>query len=369
MRRWMWTVAGLSLPAVLMLSRGPAGASPQEEAPELAPRAVSSRQAPLPQPRQRSQYEITPQVGPWMILAAHYTGRPAADLAEQAARELRGKSIPAYTFNYADKKRREQEHEFHMRQQRNPSHKPRFTRVEEEVAVLIGGFRTPEAAKNYMDRKVKNLPAPTVRLPDGSNGNPRMLQVYEGTNEKTNGEERHSVTDAPVVNPFPRAFVVRNPAARTDQQAQQNQVDPLWKKLNAKEEFSLLKCKKNYTLVVKYYQGPAVVESSFNSRPKNDAGFLAKIGILGKAPDILEATAAQAHELARYLRVLKLESYVLHTREGSIVTVGSYDRLNDDELLLIRDKLGRLQLPRPHDPADTTFDLMSPPMPMPVPKL
>src|SRR5438105_13733957 len=139
MRRWMWTVAGLSLPAVLLLSRGPAGASPQEEAPEYAPGAVPQRQAPLPQPRPPSLYEVKPEVGPWMIFAAHYTGRPAASLADQCVYELRGKKIPAYTFNFADRHRREEEHMYHERMQKDPTYKPRFTRVEEEVAVLIGG--------------------------------------------------------------------------------------------------------------------------------------------------------------------------------------------------------------------------------------
>src|SRR5436309_3137747 len=107
MRKLILALTGFSLPVLLLLSRGLAGASPQEEESELAPQAAPQRQAPLPQPRQPSPYEVTPRVGPWLIFAAHYTGQPAAYLADQVVHQLREKKYPAYTFNYADKTRRQ----------------------------------------------------------------------------------------------------------------------------------------------------------------------------------------------------------------------------------------------------------------------
>src|SRR5262249_21749186 len=118
-----------------------------------------------------------------------------------------------------------------------------------------------------------------------------------------------------VVNPFTKSFVVHNPTIQREKPGEE--VDPFLKELNADESYSLLKCKKPWTLVVKDFQGPATVVQSQSTSSK----FLDSL--LGNHPGVLlDAGAKQAHEIARVLReAMHFEAYVLHTRYGSIVTV------------------------------------------------
>ena len=75
--------------------------------------------------------------------------------------------------------------------------------------------------------------------------------------------------------------------------------------------------------------------------------------------------AAQAHELADILRKsLHLETYVLHTRGVSIVTVGNYDSPDDEQFKSMQRQLsgGRLLGSGP------AHELSAQPLPMRVPR-
>src|SRR5262249_60711450 len=123
------------------------------------------------------------------------------------------------------------------------------------------------------------------------------------------------------MSPYANAFTTRN---RTVLHAQQvnNENDPALKPLNANEEYSLLKNKHPWTLVVKGYRGITINQSGSAS-----PSFAEKLWGGNKANDVLGATAATAHNLAEVLRSPKIgfEAYVLHTRNASFVTVGGFD--------------------------------------------
>ena len=98
-------------------------------------------------------------MGPWLICAASYCGPEAPDLARQLVIQLRTRyKRDAYLFNRSEKERREQNEEFARQQQANPllPKRRRTVRIEEEVAVLIGGYPTIEAARQALD-SVKKL--------------------------------------------------------------------------------------------------------------------------------------------------------------------------------------------------------------------
>src|SRR5262249_57037570 len=84
--------------------------------------------------------------------------------------------------------------------------------------------------------------------------------------------------------------------------AKQSNWDPLWPKLNAFEEYSLLKNPKSFTLLVKKYSGGGVFQAG-SSDTGMGKGILNAIG-LGSLTggEQLNAAGAQAHELARLLR-------------------------------------------------------------------
>ncbi len=128
------------------------------------------------------------------------------------------------------------------------------------------------------------------------------------------------------LNPFATAIVTRNPSLEKIPMAKH--VAPALKKFNADEEYSLLNCPQPYTLLVKEYTGATAVQTGVSSG--KEGGFLSALGIGGnKAGETLAAAAHDAHELARGLRQLKFEAYVLHGRTSSIVTIGGFTNPDD----------------------------------------
>jgi hypothetical protein len=342
-----------------------------------------------PAPRQLGPFEIKGAVpgGPWMVLAATYMGPHADFMAEQVVRQLqtvrRASWKGVYTLNFADLRRRQEEEEFDRMVRNNPQmpYRRRVTRIEQQCGVLAGGYPTQEKANEAM-RFIKQLPAPKVYLPNGEKAEDIIREEGEGTDRQT-GKTRTATLGTWRANPFSRAFVIHNPTVPRQKVDPTTKVDPAWKNLNAAEDYSLLKCRKAWTLVIKFYEGPGILQ---NEAVKSDNGFLAKFGFGTDSRKILHASAMQAHELAKVLRQLKtpdgkkLEAFVLHMRNGSLVTVGGFDSLGDDNLKRMQFHLSKLRLsagqgPAPAVPAGSTgelerrnLDLFAQPMPMRVPK-
>jgi hypothetical protein len=288
-------------------------------------------------------YVLTPEVGPWVILAASFKGANCSDFAHQAVLCVRQRDhLPAYVYDRGEEERRQQ-HEFmeQMRRENNlgPNAHLRTIHVEDECAVLIGGYRDMESARAALPA-VKNLAAPTIQnyKPD--------LMVMPGAQGPL----------APVyaVNPFANSFVTRNPTVPAGQENLKREYEFL-KKLNGDEDFSLLACKAPWTLEVQTYSGPSVIQTSGSSN-----SLMKKIGLGDHSDDQLAATAKQAHEIARVLRKQGYEAYVLHTRRSSYVTVGSFAGPEDPKLQSMRARFTELAQKSP---------FLSPqPQPMRVPQ-
>jgi len=142
------------------------------------------------------------------------------------------------------------------------------------------------------------------------------------------GDEDKSLLEGTFVNPFPNSFVVPNPTV-PQQRKTDTKNDPFLKKLNAHESFTLLHCKKPWTLIVATYQGmhtiqPTAAPSKLTSLFDNLWG--------SSTGELLEASGQNAHNLADAMRKLGIEAYVLHTRWGSLVTVGGFDRSDDPRM-------------------------------------
>ena len=115
----------------------------------------------------------------------------------------------------------------------------------------------------------------------------------------------------------------------------------LLRKLNAVEPFSLLACKKPFTLAVKDFPTPTIVQA------KGSGGaFLDSLGI-GKASGQREDAAAKsAHLLAEWLRQGRIDAYVLHTKYTSIVCVGNFDTPDDPNLRTMKSLLETRVMPQ-----------------------
>lgn len=300
--------------------------------------------------------QVTPQLGPWMICISTYSGPEAPTMARQLAMELRNNyKTGSYVFNHGAEERRKEyqrvksiidKQREYLAKNNLPLDYPirvRYMRIEEQCAVMIGGFPSEEAARHGLE-SVRKLTPPD---PEKVKLDRRVVITDEA---KKKGESAY-------VNPFQRAFVCRNPSIKHQEQVTEQKWDlPSLRRFNAGESFCLLECKKPLTLVVKQFQTPHVVEGREKKESVLDA-----IG-LGKG-DRVDSAAHSAHNLAELLRKAKLESYVLHTKYTSIVTVGGYDSLEDPNLRAMQNLLEtrlRQQL--------EIVQLMPKPMPMHVPR-
>lgn len=336
-----------------------------------------------------AEYEVTPAAGPWLICATSYlddstTGRHnAAQLALRMVQEIRAKyQLPAYVYNRSAVERQKQQEEIRLKRQQqaeqfrrmglNPADaamlRIRTVKIEDQFAVLVGGYRSMEAAREALDdfrrRAAKDPPSkelcPSVFVQDLGDPKDKPPPSRSGILSflKADPERETRLVAGKLVNPFQTAFVTHNPTVPLEKP--EAQPDPFLKELNAHESYSLLKCKKPWTLVVKDFRGASVAQPLGES-----GGFLEKIGF-GKSSDLLGAAGLQAHELARVLRQWNFEAYVLHTRYYSLVTVGGYDRLDDPKLQQMQRQLANLKL-KGVDPRQPPL-LYAHPVPMEVPR-
>jgi hypothetical protein len=296
-------------------------------------------------------YAVTPEAGAWMICATCYVGPQAVQLAHEMVLEIRTRyHLPAYVMNKGEQEREEQRKKVEEIHKKYPDAKVplRVTRIEDQCAVLVGGYKDMDAANRAL-KDVKKLPPPSSQklMPVLAQARP-----VDQANKDTN-----MVLEGGYVNPFLNSFVVPNPTIPREQRAvENNKPDPFLKKLNAGERYSIFHCKKPWTLAIAAYQGLSVVAPA-----SKDPSFWRKL--FGESGgEMLEASGQNAHNLAEVLRTKGFEAYVFHTRRGSIVTVGGFDRSDDP-------RMGEVQR------AITTgfkygqgIQLLPEPLPMEVPK-
>jgi len=292
-------------------------------------------------------------------------------------RYLRDNNYKAYLWNFSDQKRRQEEEEFNRMMQANPDrpYRRRITRMHEQCGVLVGGYRDSETANKAM-QDIKGLPAPKVKNRFGEEVSDEIVRPnQEATAPPTGFMGNFTPTDRmgserlkrEKISPFVRAFVIRNPALPHQQVDPTTKVDPSWKKLNAGRPYNLLRCRKNWTLVINVYEGAGTLQSAGQDKGNSILGAL---GLGSKPQEILAASALQAESLAEFLRHYDFDAYVLHTRGSSIVTVGGFDSPDDEQLRKMQEHLSRLRF-NVTGPAieHNSLELFAQPMPMRVPRL
>jgi hypothetical protein len=296
-----------------------------------------------------------------LICAAHYSGGDAVELARQVVMELRNRHrMTAYIFNHADEARLAQKARLEQLQKAYPGVNWRrriMVRVEDQCAVLIGGFKDFDSASEAV-KNVKKLPLPTLKLANGMSAYD-MVNLYEPDPET----KRMIVKRAPV-NPFSNALVVRNPLIPLPPK-QTPRFDPFLTKLNDDEDYSLLKCPRPWTLIVKEYNTTTYLQGSGKT-----TGFLSMLGLGDRPGERLSASGAQAHELAKFLRDPRLgfKAYVLHTRRCSLVTVGEFTGPNDPELERTQRRLASLRFSTGNGGQADPIGLLPTPVPYEIPR-
>jgi hypothetical protein len=302
-------------------------------------------------------YAVTPEAGPWMICAASYVGEAAPELAYLLCTYLRQQHQAAYVYNRGNEERRKLQEELDQRQRMYPGLPRRRVLAhpsEEQLAVLIGGFRDADAASDYL-KKVRKWPLPDIKLRSGKPAFD-VFQIAEPVPGKNAPEIKRYA-----INPFHSAFVIPNPVVPRQKLASPK-VDPIWKTLNAGEPRSVFKCPKPWTLAVQEFHGAQVIQTASTS-----GGFLDKIGFGDHFGKRLDNSAKMAQNVCDMFRKLGFKSYILHTRVNSVVTVGEFDSPNDPELLRTQDQLARMSFQNGNT-GQTAFKLFAKAMPMEVPR-
>lgn len=299
------------------------------------------------------EYHVTATDGQWFICAASYRGEQAKELAHDMVLEIRRKyNMPAFVFDHGREEREKQREEVErIRQLTGGEGRVRIMRIEEQYAVMVGGYKDMESARKALD-DFKKLPLPDKKL------------CYSAIIQKETKDARGQKAIVPeehIYSPFINAFVAHNPTVPQQRDPDNWKTDPLLKKFNSGESLSLLNNGKPWTLTVKVFRGGGAFQDRSASSTSSGNFFG-----LGKE-QLLDAAALQARALAETLRKMKnpsFDAYVLHTRTQSIVTVGGYDSPDDPRLIQDQQVLGRLQL----QGVPRELQLFTQPMPMEVPR-
>ncbi|QDU57739.1 hypothetical protein [Aeoliella mucimassa] len=254
-------------------------------------------------------YTLSETSGPWMVMAATFSGMGAEDQARALVLELRREhNLKAYihemTFDHSSDERLGRGVDrygspLRMRYQSGEQN--------HEIAVLVGDF------PNIQDREAQKLLDAIKKM------RPEALAGSPGTTAQNLAAEREYIArirgghDAP---PMSKAFLTRNPILPAEYFKPKG-VDPFVAKMNSGAEFTVLKCPKKYTVKIATFEGHVTLQGSFSS-----SGSRNKSKDEGEA--LMEA-AMNAHNITVFLRSKGWEAYEFHDRTQSYVTVGSFD--------------------------------------------
>lgn len=257
-------------------------------------------------------YTLAETNGPWMIMAATFSGEGAADQARDLAMELRREfNLEAFTHSMTF------DHTPDGRLGRGidklgAPHRMRYQsgNRSQEYAVMVGGFPTiddPQAQELLDDIK-------TLR--------PAALDVDFRETKQNLAQEREFLTrlkgdqGAP---PMRKAFLTRNPLL-PEEYFRPKGVDDFVAKMNSGVEHSLLDCPGRYTVKIATFRGKAILQGAFKSNKE-------KLPKKKQEVDPLLEAAENAHAITAFLRAKGWEAYEFHDRTESYVTVGSYDEV------------------------------------------
>lgn len=282
------------------------------------------------------KYKLTKRHGPWMIMVASLRDIPesrrskglsAQDAADELVYELRRRGIPAYTFSQESVIQR-----FNTLDRLGREERRSYAAQRAMISVIAG---------NYSDSEDKVAQKTLKYL---KNFHPEVL-TENGVYKKTPGQP----------GPLSGAFLTINPLL-SPQEVSQRKQDPLIAKLNSGIEYSLLKSKGKYSLVVASFYGHSVTKTA-TSRFQNASSNL-------KVSNSLDQAAENAWALAKALRNAKsygfpagtprnIEAYVLHEKYRSIVTVGSFDSPDDPRIAEYAKLFGSKMKPHPETNVET----------------
>jgi hypothetical protein len=254
-------------------------------------------------------YNLSPECGPWLIMACSFSG----ERAEQQARELVLELRQRYKMNAYMHRMHFQVGEevlgrgvdrygnpVRMRYRRPPQF--------DEIAVMVGDFPAvddPEAQQTL--EKIKYC-QPECLKPSAEKPTSQNLAAWRMFTKYVRAEKES-------LGPMCKAFLTTNPLLPREYFAPKG-MDALVEQMNADLPYSLLRCPGKYTVQVATFTGTVILDPQRIQRiQQGQEDFESN----------LDKAALAAHKLTEALRMKGYEAYEFHDRCASIVTVGSFD--------------------------------------------
>lgn len=275
-----------------------------------------------PRTTQEGDYALTQEHGPWLIVAASFSGDGAEKQAQELVQELRERyRLSAYlyemSFNFGEESPGRGLDEYGAPIRR------RYQRGDQvrELAVLVGNFPSIDdpAAQTTLDHiKTMQPNALDVDAEETTQSMARVRKMEDALLEKLGKPRKRG--------PMAQAFFTRNPLLPPEYFVPQG-VDPFVAKMNQGVQHSLLDCPGRYTVQVATFRGKTMLQSSATDDKEQEAaskgrGFWNWRKKTDRNP-LVEA-AENAHLLTEELRGHGYEAYEFHDRTESIVTIGSF---------------------------------------------
>lgn len=262
-------------------------------------------------------YTLSERNGPWLVMAATFSGEEAERQAHELVLEFRRRfNLPAYvhdmSFDYSEdlpgRGIDRQGTHIRRRVQREDVH---------EWAVLVGDFESVDDPRGQeLLARVKTLQPEALRADTGQLAPQDLTEVRRFRNALLAklGKDRQR-------GPMSNAFLAPNPKLPREYFVPKG-VDKFVADMNRGVKYSLLDAQGKYTVQIATFGGDSILQTSGTEeksgglfgRRKNDVG------------DSLVEAAENAHLLAEELRDHGIEAYEFHNRTESIVTVGTLDQ-------------------------------------------
>lgn len=263
------------------------------------------------------EYVMTRQNGPWMILATTFSGDGAEQQAHDLVLELRRRyKLEAYThemkFDFS------QEVEGRGVDSTGQPLKMQYRKGEviEEIAVLVGNYpRIDDHEAQSTLHKIKYM-LPDALSPKERDSTSQSLAALRTIQKALlpEGDDRKKK------GPMGHAMMTRNPLLPREYFVPGG-IDEFVEKINSDVPNSLLKCPSKYTVKVATFTGKVVLDQHKIQQLEQGAPMESRLAKAGE----------RAENLAMALRKKGYEAYVLHDRNMSIVTVGSFDTLGSTQ--------------------------------------
>lgn len=265
--------------------------------------------------KENEMYPISDQNGPWMIMAATFSGEGAEDQALQLIYELRKQfKLPAYSyqkkFEFSKPVRGigldPQGEQPMMRYQRDKD----FV----EIAVLVGDYPTVDDSEGQKVLKRLKFARPKSLDVEAGKSTNQSLAGFRALQRQVMQALLPEDSDELKRGPMSNAFVVTNPILPSEYFVPKG-VDNFVLDMNKGVPHSLLDCPERYSVRVATFTGHAVIldQKRLDAMEK------------GQMPrSYLEDAAKSAHLLTEALRKKGYHAYEFHDRSSSIVTVGSF---------------------------------------------